>query len=231
MVASALYDRLFNSSKMSGGASKKNSLLALLMDKKEFFIKIFANLIVQLGITYYTFLKIPGNYVPKINLWVLIIGMILLIFGIALPLPTWLKFIMFCMFSIINGFLLSSLKTTVSAQIIQNALMGAMTIFVFMFSFALSLFGFGIYLNNTVGRYLFWALLLLIVLQFANMIAGTMFQKAFAFFGLLLFSIYIVYDTHKILSRDYFGDFVTASFDYYLDILNIFIDIVTLNNH
>ena len=47
--------------------------------------------------------------------------------------------------------------------------------------------------------------------------------------GLLLFSAFIVYDTNKILQKDYYGDFVTASLDYYLDIINIFIRLLTLN--
>ena len=46
-------------------------------------------------------------------------------------------------------------------------------------------------------------------------------------FGLILFSIYIVYDTNRILQKDYFGDFVTASLDYYLDIINIFIRLLS----
>ena len=46
-------------------------------------------------------------------------------------------------------------------------------------------------------------------------------------FGLMLFSIYIVYDTNRILQKDYFGDFVTASLDYYLDIINIFIRLLS----
>ena len=31
-----------------------------------------------------------------------------------------------------------------------------------------------------------------------------------------------MYDTNSILQRNYNGDFITASLDYYLDIINIF---------
>jgi FtsH-binding integral membrane protein len=31
-----------------------------------------------------------------------------------------------------------------------------------------------------------------------------------------------MYDTNNILQRNYYGDFITASLDYYLDIINIF---------
>ena len=64
------------------------------------------------------------------------------------------------------------------------------------------------------------------------MFTGTfnMLQKAFSFIGLIIFSIYIIYDTNSILQRNYYGDFITASLDYYLDIINIFLDIVNINN-
>ena len=46
----------------------------------------------------------------------------------------------------------------------------------------------------------------------------------------MLFSVYIVYDTNSILQRDYSGDFITASLDYYLDVINIFSDLLSLSN-
>ena len=35
---------------------------------------------------------------------------------------------------------------------------------------------------------------------------------------------------NTILQRNYSGDFITASMDYYLDIINIFLDLLNLNN-
>jgi FtsH-binding integral membrane protein len=52
------------------------------------------------------------------------------------------------------------------------------------------------------------------------------FVKGILVFGLGLFSVFIVYDTNQILQKDYYGDFITASMDYYLDIINIFIKLV-----
>ena len=52
------------------------------------------------------------------------------------------------------------------------------------------------------------------------------FVKGFLVFGLGLFSVFIVYDTNQILQKDYYGDFITASMDYYLDIINIFVELV-----
>jgi FtsH-binding integral membrane protein len=37
-----------------------------------------------------------------------------------------------------------------------------------------------------------------------------------------LFALFVVYDTNNILRRNYEGNFVGASFDYFADILNLF---------
>jgi FtsH-binding integral membrane protein len=47
-------------------------------------------------------------------------------------------------------------------------------------------------------------------------------KKVLSYAGLGIFSLFIIWDTNQILSRDYKGDFITASMDYYLDILNLF---------
>jgi len=54
------------------------------------------------------------------------------------------------------------------------------------------------------------------------------FVKGILVFGLALFSVFIVYDTNQILQKDYYGDFITASMDYYLDIINIFVKLVNI---
>ena len=64
---SSLYNTLFGdsgSSKQSGGGKPSifkanlSGLFKLITDKKEFFIMVFANLIAQLGITYYVMEKV-----------------------------------------------------------------------------------------------------------------------------------------------------------------------------
>jgi FtsH-binding integral membrane protein len=51
-------------------------------------------------------------------------------------------------------------------------------------------------------------------------------SKGLAIFGLGLFSLFVIYDTNQIMQRDYFGDFITASLDYYLEIINIFVKLI-----
>ena len=57
------------------------------------------------------------------------------------------------------------------------------------------------------------------------------YVKIISVLGLFLFSLFIIYDTNHILQREYYGDFVTASLDYYLDIINVFVDLVAFNNN
>jgi hypothetical protein len=234
MANSALYERFALRGGLRGG-TKTNalSLMNLLNQKKQLLIFIFANLIVQLGITYYTFMHTPTNKIMPLQRFFIIIFMFILIFVLVYPMPSWIKFILFSIFSILEGLLLSSIKTPSNGKLIQMAISGAITIFVFFFTAALALMGLGVYLTNQFGLFLFFALLFLIVFGIINLLAGTatIMQKTFAFIGFIIFSLYIVYDTHKILRREYMGDFVTASLDYYLDIINIFLDIFTLNNN
>ena len=165
-------------------------------------------------------------------MYLLIFALFGILFVLLSPIPMWLKFVLFCVFSSLEGYLLSSIKTKVDKSVIQTAILGSMSIFAGMFSIGLLLIFFGIYLTNTFGFVLMTILLLLIIFQIISIFSGTiMMQKTFSFIGLILFSIYIIYDTNTILQRNYYGDFITASMDYYLDILNIFLDIVNLNNN
>jgi hypothetical protein len=59
----------------------------------------------------------------------------------------------------------------------------------------------------------------------------SLYAKMFAVFGIALFSIYILYDTQQILSRNYDGDFVTASLDYYLDFINLVSNFLNFNSN
>ena len=48
-------------------------------------------------------------------------------------------------------------------------------------------------------------------------------KKRISRIGVLLFALFIVYDTNNILQRNYGGDFLNASTDYFLDIINFLV--------
>lgn len=232
MVNSSLYNRLFHSSQKGG---KKLSLgvnfINILLQKKDLLVLIFANLIVQLGITYYVFLRTPASNKNKLII-VLSLFAIILVIGLV-PMPSWLKFILFCVFSVLQGLFLSGIKTIANQDMIRAAIVGALSIFALMFAFGLGLLTFGVALSGRIGLFLFLSLLLLIIVEIVSIFTGTLpvTKRIFAFFGLVLFSLYVIYDTNKILQRNYAGDFITASMDYYLDIINIMLDVLTLQNN
>ena len=207
------------------GGGKLPSLSLLFNQKKEFLLYVFANLIVQLGITYYVMTNY--NAKPEMSHLMLFLSQLFIIFILAfVPMPAWMKFILFSVFSATFGIMLASLKKTVDPAILKTALVGTLGIFGGMFLTGLGLLLFGIELTGRFGLGLLYALLLLIVASIVFMFMGTYSGavKGLSVVGLMLFSLFVVYDTNTILQRNYYGDFITASLDYYLDIINIFLN-------
>jgi FtsH-binding integral membrane protein len=236
---------LFSGGGKGSKGSKSVEFLKLLNQKKSFLILVFANLIAQLGITYYVMMNYASagagasasatdkSKQPTGQFYLLFFLQLIIIFVLALvPMPAWLKFIIFSIFSASFGISLSYVKNMVSPGLIQTALAGTMGIFTAMFLLGLLLIMFGIQLGLGFGLFLFFSLLLLIIIQVVAMFAGSESYptKAFALVSLILFSLFIIYDTNTILQREYYGDFITASMDYYLDILNVFLDLVSFGD-
>lgn len=225
-----------------GGKSPQTgvNLFNLITSKKEFFIMIFINLIIQLGITYYVMEKTNIGQKPKtdnqdtknniIMLCIIQIGLVIVLGFI--PMPSWLKFIIFCVFSAIWGYLLSKVRLKFGEDNVKMALLGTICIFSLMFVFGVGLILSGIKLGYKFELMLFYGLLLLLLFRITQIFISTssLTNKILVIFSLLLFSIYVVYDTNKILQRNYNGDFITASLDYYLDIINIFTNLLNIDN-
>jgi FtsH-binding integral membrane protein len=101
-----------------------------------------------------------------------------------------------------------------------------------MFAFGVALIASNIQLGTMFGLGLFYALLFIFMMLIVEIfiIQSSLLYKIIVVSLLMLFSVYIVYDTNQILQRDYSGDFITASLDYYLDIINIFSNLLSLSN-
>jgi FtsH-binding integral membrane protein len=223
---------------MKGGGFNPENTLQLIQEKKTFLIMIFANLIVQLGITYYMVVNTDANVLEKkFNFrtysFIAYIPAFVLIFVMNFPMPSWLRFIFFSMFSAYMGVLLNFWKKIYGLEMIKAVIFSVFGIFISLIMFAVGLLTFGIQISNRFGIVLLFALLLLIISKIIFMVAGTYstYSKAIAIIGVGLFAIYILYDTHQILQRNYFGDFVTASLDYYLDFINIVGSLLNYNNN
>ena len=233
MVNSSTYNLLFN--RKIGGLNKKVDFFKLLNEKKSFLAKTFGNLIFQLLITFIIAFRVKSPDLLENNLyfWVLIITTFIIIFLLAMvSMPPIVKFILFTIFSICWGLLLSKIKEQTSPEIIKSALLGVISIFIAMFTVGLLITSMGITMSPKFGFILLVALLLLIIISIVSMFMKSYntYHKAISVFALLLFSIFIIYDTNTILQRNYLGDFITASIDYYLDILNIFINLINIQS-
>jgi modulator of FtsH protease len=216
-----------------------SQLFKLISEKRVFFALILATLVSQLSITYYVSENIKiedeedkNKDTKKFNSK--LIGAYVAIFIIILILafitmPPWLKFILFSLFSTAFGVILGYRKSGVDPGIVKSALVGTASIFVTMFAFGVALIASGIKLGFKFGLGLLIALLLLIIISIVNIfiVESSLLQKILVIGSLLIFSIYIVYDTNNILQRNYNGDFITASLDYYLDIIYIFKGLLT----
>jgi len=195
--------------------------------KQTFLLLVFSNLIIQILITRYVMTK-----APKIqNRWY-IFGLffvsLILLSIMSLTIPMILKFILFCIFSSIMGVIIAS--RSVSDAIVQIAFYGTLGIFVLMGLLGSILSVLGIKLGLKFGLALFACLITLILVSLFNFITGSFSHKLISGFVVLLFSVYILYDTNVILQRNYQGDFISASVDYYLDVVNIFSSLMSINS-
>lgn len=238
MVNSSLYNLLYKGGQNGGSKIKStfSNFSSILNNKKKLMIMVFANLITQLGITYYVMTKTKVTQADSHNFKHLLLALSTLgiIYLLAVvPMPSWLKFILFSAFSYIWGILLASFKLKINDDnLINMAMLGSIGIFGIMFLFGSFLLATGIELGFKTGCFLFFSLLALIIAQIFSLFhRSTLLIKSLAAIGIVIFAGYIIYDTNVILQRDYYGDFITASLDYYLDILNLFLKLAILNDN
>lgn len=212
-----------------------------LINKKKGLLKcIFTTLLAQFIVTTIVFVtiykfKIFNPY--TINLITLFIFIIFSIGLIILMVSPNLNFnqraILFTIFSILQGIFLSLCLKFIDANIILSALVSTITLF-----FVMLIIGFGAVFYKIdlswLGMILFFALMMLIFTYIVRIFSpySSKTNQGLVIFALLLFSLYIIYDTNIILLRyndkNPDRDCIMGSLDYYLDLLNIFVNMVSV---
>eukprot|EP00286_Rhodomonas_abbreviata_P022198 CAMPEP_0181292840 /NCGR_PEP_ID=MMETSP1101-20121128/2734_1 /TAXON_ID=46948 /ORGANISM="Rhodomonas abbreviata, Strain Caron Lab Isolate" /LENGTH=262 /DNA_ID=CAMNT_0023397363 /DNA_START=20 /DNA_END=808 /DNA_ORIENTATION=- len=81
---------------------------------------------------------------------------------------------------------------------------------------------------SILGMFLPVALIAMIMYSVVCLIIGIQTGATFAFLGALLFSAFIVYDTHMIMTRMGCDEYIVACVELYLDIINLFLMILQL---
>lgn len=206
----------------------KTDFGSLLSKKSGFLASVYATLAVQLVITALVsaYLRKRPDIYAKVRPWwplwfVLSIGVILLLSLVSLPLVIQIPLVV--VFSILLGITLLASDKRIPPELIRAALLSTATIFVVMTAVAFILAAAGINLAF-MGFVLFMILLALvityIVLLFVPVQKTTL--KVILTIGMVLFTIYIAFDTNIILQGEYGGNFIAAAMSLYLDTVNLF---------
>jgi FtsH-binding integral membrane protein len=211
------------------------------LDQKKYFLaQVYATLIFEIFIAYIVLMYAENRNITftRVQYICLIIFTFLTLISIVFIDLPFIKFILFTLFSGLIGLLFSTridLKNGENAteenDIVKKAFITTCSIFVYLTIFGFFAAFMGARISPVVSITLFFLLLLLIIVIFILSIAGTymMYRKIIAGFIILLFSLFIIYDTISILDRNYAGDFITAAIDYFLDFINIFSALIGLN--
>ncbi len=120
-----------------------------------------------------------------------------------------LKLLIFTSMSIITGMLIHKIAD------MKEALLEAVGIFICMLFAGVITVKLG-YNLKTLGMVLVFTLLTLIFLRIVSPN-----KKEYTKIGMSIFALFVVYDTNQILQRNYSGDFVNATLDYFTDIVNL----------
>jgi FtsH-binding integral membrane protein len=194
-----------------------------LKNNKTFLFYVLLNVIIQLCITYYVMNRNTNPDIHIILLFVIQIGIIILLTAISLP--EYAKFLLFTIFSYLFGILFYQLKKkyNYNKDIINTAIMGAISVFASMMVVGILLLSVGIQLGVKFGLFLFFSLLALIISRLVFAFTLTNTHKILTTAGIFLFAGYVIYDTNIILQRNYKKDqYISASLHYYLDFVNLF---------
>lgn len=204
-------------------------------EKRTFLTYVFINLIIQLCITYYVMNRKTN---PEINIILLFIAQIAIIVILSLAkLPEYAKLLLFTLFSYLFGIFFFQLreKYDYNKEAINVAITGAASVFISMMIVGIVLIAGGIRLGYKFGILLFFSLLALIIARLVFYVTAnknttttttrvTMSEthKIFSSVGIFIFAGYVLYNTNRILQKNYKEQYITASLDYYLDFINLF---------
>lgn len=180
-------------------------------------IKTFFILIVQLMITYVVMTKTNisiNGYLLYLSH--LIIGLIV----IFVPIPFYIKIILFIIFSCLSGIMYARLKLT--PYQLSNVMIRTCIIFIGMLILSWMMIVSNIILGESYGVVVFMAIFSLFIFGLVTLFDKVIKynKKAYAITVIILFSIFIIYDTHYlwIINKE---DIISGAIDYYLDIVNI----------
>ena len=191
-----------------------------LQKKIPFMAGVFGHLIFQTFVAYRAAEATSNNaYMKDIArsnaLLIGVIGLVILLLLTLLRLPVPVKVLLFTMLAYIAGMTLHSVPN------LQEALLETVGIFIAMLVAGIFTVKMG-YRLDILGQILFFSLLTILIARVINTYMRRKSESVVPSKIIsILFALFVVYDTNKILQRNYGGNFVNASLDYFLDIINL----------
>ena len=191
-----------------------------LQKKIPFMAGVFGHLIFQTFVAYRAAEATSRNaYMKDIArsnaLLIGVIGLVILLLLTLLRLPVPVKVLLFTMLAYIAGMTLHNVPN------LQEALLETVGIFIAMLVAGIFTVKMG-YRLDLLGQILFFSLLTILIARVINTYVRRRSETLVPSKIIsILFALFVVYDTNKILQRNYGGNFVNASLDYFLDIINL----------
>lgn len=216
---------------------------SLLRQKKDLMGCIFLTLIFQLVISVLTMKydqekNLLGNFMKTDKYFTqigLIIIVIIIFYGITKTQSFLTKQIFFGLLSIIMGLSLSAMIHIINdPKLVVSAAISTLINFGLMFILGLVIVYFG-YDLSWLGILLFIGLFVIITVQLIGIFSPRSDEthKMIAYASVVIFSLYILYDTNKILLKyqnKSKSDCIVGAIDYYLDIINLFEDYLSIGS-
>ena len=203
-----------------------------LQKKIPFMAAVFGHLIFQIFVAYRAAEATSRNMNLKTvaesnRLFIGIVTLILAVFMSLVPLPIPVKVAVFSVISFLGGMTLHDIPN------LQEALLEVIGIFILMFIMGVITVQLGFKLN-ILGNVLFFSLLTVLIARILSAFGATEDRRfrsgptfspsrneLFTKILTLIFVLFVIYDTNTILQRNYGGNFVNASLDYFWDIINL----------
>jgi|SRR6056300_528739 FtsH-binding integral membrane protein len=191
-----------------------------LQKKIPFMAGVFGHLIFQTFVAYRAAEATSQNaYMKDIArskaLLIGVIGLVILLLLTLLRLPIPVKVFLFTILAYIAGMTLHNVPN------LQEALLETVGIFIAMLVAGIFTVKMG-YNLDILGQILFFSLLTILIARVINTYVRRKSETLVPSKIIsILFALFVVYDTNKILQRNYGGNFVNASLDYFLDIINL----------
>ena len=209
----------------------------LLTQKGTFLAQVYSNLLFQFIVFYLTFSLLRKNNALRTHLqtYFLVYTLFFLVVSLLLifaPLGLVSRFLLFTLFSLLAGVLFLRFRllpddviTSVFYQV------GGAFLIMTLVGFLSTLLGYNL---AWLGLALLFGLIGLLVFQIVNILGQEREKRQkgdiLSRIGVVIFTLYILYDTNAMLQRDYRGDFIQAGLNLFLDSINLIADTLNLQS-